>query len=152
MTLPHSLTVDILEQAGDWPAGVSYVEDIFRAVVQCDQIVPDDYEVSVVLTDDAHIRVLNKQYRDQDKSTNVLSFPQDEGGLLGDIILAYETIAREAVEQDKPFDDHLKHMLVHGCLHLLGFDHIDDSEAEEMEALEIAILAGLNVKNPYAVS
>lgn len=151
MTLPHSLTVDILEQSGDWPSGASFVEAVLRAVVTCDQIVPDSYEVSVVLTDDAHIQILNQQYRNQDKPTNVLSFPQDEGGLLGDIILAYETIAREAVEQNKVFDDHLKHMLVHGCLHLLGFDHETDDEAEEMEALEVLILDGLGVKNPYAV-
>lgn len=111
--------------------------------------VEDGAELSVVFTSDIHVQILNHEYRGKDKPTNVLSFPQDMP-MLGDIVLAYETIERESVEQKKSFEDHLTHLLVHGALHLLGYDHEDDKEAEEMEALEIEILAGLDIKNPYA--
>lgn len=116
----------------------------------------DPAEVSVRLTDDAEIRVLNREWRGQDKPTNVLSFPLDddapEGGPcpLGDIVVAFETCAREAREEDKPLGDHLAHMAVHGTLHLLGHDHETPAEAEEMEALERAVLARLGVADPYA--
>ncbi len=116
-------------------------------------------EITVTLTHDAGIRTLNRDYRGKNKPTNVLSFPiwnkmQDikaHGGPqpFGDIIIAFETIKREAVEQDKRLADHFTHMLVHGFLHLLGHDHIDDDEAEIMEALEIRILKKLGIANPY---
>lgn len=116
-------------------------------------------EVTVTLTDDADIRILNRDYRQKDKPTNVLSFPiwekmQDipvNSGPqpLGDIIIAFETIQREAREQDKALKDHFTHMLVHGFLHLLGYDHIIDSDAEEMEALEAKILRKMGIRNPY---
>lgn len=117
---------------------------------------PDDAELSLLLTDDAHIRVLNRQWRDQDKPTNVLSFPSadedddEPGPLIGDVIVAHETTAREAAEEGKSFEDHFTHLLVHGLLHLFGYDHIEDDEAEEMEAFETEILAGLGVADPYA--
>ena len=116
-------------------------------------------EVSVRLTDDADIRVLNRDFRDRDQPTNVLSFPLDiefetgfDGGPvpLGDIVVALETCVGEAREQDKQLADHLRHMVVHGALHLLGFDHADEEEAVEMEALERDVLAGLGVADPYA--
>jgi probable rRNA maturation factor len=111
-------------------------------------------ELSVVLTHDRAIRVLNRQWRDQDKPTNVLSFPAlpVPGGprLLGDIVIAYETTAAEAVAQDKPFDHHLVHLAVHGFLHLLGYDHESDSDAEEMERRERRILSRLGIPDPYA--
>ncbi|WP_413991912.1 rRNA maturation RNase YbeY [Labrys okinawensis] len=113
-------------------------------------------ELSVVLTDDASIRTINAQWRQMDKPTNVLSFPQAEGTaiarapMLGDIILAHETIAREAEEAGKSFEDHLSHLTVHGLLHLFGYDHLTDAEAEAMEALEVRILASLGIDNPYA--
>jgi probable rRNA maturation factor len=113
-------------------------------------------ELSVVLTDDASIRTINAQWRQMDKPTNVLSFPQAEGKaiarapMLGDIILAHETIAREAEEAGKSFEDHLSHLTVHGLLHLFGYDHLTDAEAEAMEALEVRILATLDIDNPYA--
>lgn len=136
--------IDILREAGDWPDVEALVRRALGAVTR------ENVEISVLLTDDAHIRVLNRDYRVKDKATNVLSFPQDEPEMLGDIILAYETVMREAAEQGKTFEAHLTHLLVHGCLHLLGYDHEEDDEAEEMEALEVEILAGLGVNNPYA--
>lgn len=112
-------------------------------------------ELSVLLTDDAAQRILNRDHRGRDSATNVLSFP---AGFvppmgprpLGDISLALETVTREAAEQDKRAADHFTHLLVHGTLHLLGYDHIDDGEGEEMEALEREILAGLGIADPYA--
>ena len=104
-----------------------------------------------MLSDDAQVRVLNRDYRNKDKATNVLSFPQS-GPLLGDIILARETIAREAREKGATFEAHLTHLILHGWLHLQGFDHQTDAEATEMEAIEIAALARLGIDNPYQVS
>lgn len=112
-------------------------------------------ELSIVLTDDEEQQVLNRDWRGIDKSTNVLSFPQIEpfgpvSGLLGDIILARETLVKEADEQGVSFDDHFTHLVVHGFLHLLGYDHIDDADALVMEGLETQILASLGVADPYA--
>lgn len=107
-------------------------------------------EMAVVLADDAFVRDLNHTYRGQDKPTNVLSFPGEEGGeVLGDVVLALETVEREAREQDKTVKHHAIHLLVHGTLHLLGYDHLRRKEAESMEALEIKILKKLGVSNPY---
>jgi probable rRNA maturation factor len=114
-------------------------------------------EVSLVFTNDAEIKEINAEWRDQDKPTNVLSFPAfplEPGGMpgpmLGDIVVARETVEREAVDLDKSFSDHLTHLLVHGFLHLFGYDHMEKDEAEEMEALETRILAVLGLSDPYA--
>lgn len=112
-------------------------------------------ELSILLTDDAEQRELNRQWRDKDAPTNVLSFPQIEpfgpiAGLLGDISLARETLEREASELDKSFEDHFSHLVVHGFLHILGYDHEDDAEATRMESLETRILANLGIGDPYA--
>jgi probable rRNA maturation factor len=109
-------------------------------------------EVSVLLTDDAEVRVLNADYRGKDKPTNVLSFPAPEFARphLGDIALAYETCAREAAEQGKPLAAHLAHLVAHGVLHLVGWDHQTEVEAEAMEDLERTILAELGLPDPYA--
>lgn len=114
-------------------------------------------EVSVVLADDALLRRLNRQWRRIDAATDVLSFPGlDEDlppkapSLLGDVVLAFETASREAQEQGKPLADHLRHLVVHGVLHLLGYDHEEPGEAERMEALETEVLARLGVADPYA--
>ncbi len=114
-------------------------------------------EVSLVFTDDLAIREINREWREQDKPTNVLSFPAfplEPGGkpgpMLGDIVLARETIEREAVDLGKSTDEHLTHLLVHGFLHLFGYDHMDAEEAEEMEGLETRILAELGISDPYA--
>jgi probable rRNA maturation factor len=113
--------------------------------------------VDVTLTDDAEQQRLNSTYRGVDRPTNVLAFPQgstdatstDVPVLLGDVVLAFETVCREAAEQKKTFADHLSHLVVHGVLHLLGFDHENADEAGAMEALELKILAGLGVPDPY---
>ena len=117
-------------------------------------------EISLVFTDDAEQRGLNRDYRHKDSATNVLSFPNMDDSamtapeglprLLGDVVLARETIAREAGEQGKSFADHTTHLLIHGTLHLLGHDHLEPGEAAEMEALETEILAGLGIADPYA--
>lgn len=112
------------------------------------------YEISIVLADDAFVRDLNRQYRNIDRPTNVLSFPSgDEDGhgpvLLGDVVLAYETVAREAQAAGKSLSAHVTHLIIHGILHLLGYDHEDEQEAEEMEALETALLARLGITDPY---
>ena len=114
---------------------------------------PEGTEVSLLFCDDKCIRGLNRQFRSQDKPTNVLSFPAalslESGHFLGDIARAYETVEREAREQGKTIDDHCRHMIAHGFLHLLGYDHEDDEEAEVMEAMEIRILRRLGVDDPY---
>jgi probable rRNA maturation factor len=116
-------------------------------------------EVSVVLADDATIKDLNRRYRGIDKPTNVLSFPiRSEAGnpsatrLLGDVVLGYETVRREADAAVKPLGHHLCHLVVHGVLHLVGYDHETDEDAAEMEPLETAILARLNIPDPYAIA
>ena len=111
-------------------------------------------EVSLVFTDDAAIRSLNTEHRDQNKATNVLSFPIDEdadcyGPMLGDIVFAHETIEREANELGLAFTAHLTHLCIHGFLHLLGYDHIEPDEADKMEQVEVSILSRLNLANPY---
>ena len=108
--------------------------------------------VTVLLTDDASVRDLNARFRGKDYATNVLSFPapQNPEGHLGDIALAFGVCAREAAEQGKPLAHHLQHLVAHGVLHLVGYDHETDAEAEQMEGLERVILAGLGVPDPYA--
>ena len=120
-------------------------------------------EVSVRLTDDAEVHQLNRDFRGKDKPTNVLSFPQvqedllaglansDDGEiLLGDIVLARETCAREAEEKGIALTDHATHLIIHGALHLVGYDHMDDASAHAMEGLEVKALASLGLANPYA--
>ena len=119
-------------------------------------------ELAIVLTDDSAIRTLNRDWRGKDRPTNVLSFPAaapslgrpqigpaKPSRLLGDIVIAYETLAREAEAAGKPFRHHLAHLTVHGFLHLLGHDHVVDAEAEAMEAMEVAALSRLKMPDPY---
>ena len=140
--------IDITRLAGDWPA-VEIRGTVAAALAQ----VPEARagELSVVLADDARVRELNRDYRGRDAPTNVLSFPMPAGsGLLGDVVFALETLQREAAAQGKAFSDHFAHLLVHGVLHLHGFDHETDADAADMEAREIAALARLGIDNPYA--
>jgi probable rRNA maturation factor len=112
-------------------------------------------EVSIVLTDDKAIRILNRDWRGIDKPTNVLSFPASKatagGGtiMLGDIVIAYETLERECVDEDRIFLHHLAHLTAHGFLHLIGYDHQNDAEADKMERLERKIMARLKMPDPY---
>ena len=115
----------------------------------------DGAELGILLSDDEHVKSVNQEWRGIDKPTNVLSFPAVEptklarAPFLGDIIIAYETVEREAKAEGKAFADHYAHLVVHGFLHLLGFDHINEADAERMEALEIAILSSLDIPDPY---
>ena len=131
-------------------------EAIRRAIAAAEALFePADAEVGVLLCDDAEIRRLNAQWRDKDTATNVLSFPAAAHNAtclhLGDIAIARETVEREATEEGKSLVDHLTHLTVHGYLHLLGFDHETDDDAEEMESLEREILASLGIADPYTI-
>jgi len=112
------------------------------------------YEVTLVLTDDKEMQELNSTWRGKDAPTNVLSFPLEEEvsepGLLGDVVLAYETTLKEAREANLALADHVSHLVVHGVLHLVGFDHEEDEEAERMENLERTALASIGIADPYA--
>ncbi|MDK4680889.1 rRNA maturation RNase YbeY [Kingella negevensis] len=116
-------------------------------------------EISLVLLDEEAARQYNHDYRGKDYATNVLSFAHNEGEfsyaeqedtLRGDLIICPQVVAKEAAEQGKSLHDHFAHLVIHGTLHLIGFDHIEDEEAEEMEALETKLLAQLNIADPYA--
>ncbi|MGO4872148.1 MAG: rRNA maturation RNase YbeY [Roseiarcus sp.] len=133
-------------------------EAIAASLAECGVALRPGAELCVHLADDAHIRDLNARWRGLDKATNVLSFPAvepahiDQARLLGDIVLAFETVAREAADEGKPLADHYRHLVVHGFLHLIGFDHQTDADAQRMEAMETRILARLGVADPYRAS
>jgi probable rRNA maturation factor len=151
-----ALAVDIVVESPLWKAQRGADAMLRRALAAAGALVPSDGELAVVLTDDAAIRALNRDWRGKDAATNVLSFPAKEARpdrraprLLGDIVIAYETVAREAAAEGKPFMHHLAHLAVHGFLHLVGYDHEANGDADAMERLEIAILARLDVPDPY---
>ena len=154
---------EVLVVADCWQTEPDAEAVIRRAVAAAAEIVNADTgeaEIAVMLTDDAGIRTLNGNWRGIDKPTNVLSFPalqptgergsQDAPRMLGDIAIAYETTRREADDEQKRFDHHLSHLAVHGFLHLIGYDHEKDQDAETMEALETEILMRLGIPDPYA--
>lgn len=157
------IDIDTLVETDGWPeeAVLSGLASVAIAAVW-DELASGNQpnsELSLVFTDDAAIRELNNDWRDKDKPTNVLSFPafpirpgQAPGPMLGDIVIARETVMREAEDEEKSFDHHLTHLIVHGFLHLLGYDHETEVEAEEMEQLERKILARLAIPDPYALS
>ena len=135
------------------------VDDALKAtVLEAKKKLLDGAEVSLLFCDDARIRELNREWRGLDKPTNVLSFPAVPADrlatspLLGDIAVAFETVSRESKDEGKTLSHHTSHMIVHGLLHLLGYDHETDEEAEEMEALERAALARLGIADPYAAT
>lgn len=152
-----SLSVGIVVEAPAW----SVIGDLDaltgRTIAEAVRVsgvkLAKDCELCVSFVDDAQIRELNAQWRGMDKPTNVLSFPTPgalaKKPLLGDVIIAQETAAREALEQDKGLRDHTAHLIIHGFLHLIGYDHETPSEAEEMEALERRIAAALGLRDPY---
>ncbi|ADZ72729.1 rRNA maturation RNase YbeY [Polymorphum gilvum] len=158
--LPEDLQIDLAVEAGDWPDGAR-LEDLTRAAVAAAfrnaplRTLPGS-ELSLVFLDDDGIRALNRSWRNKDKPTNVLSFSGGDavggryGPMLGDIVLSSDTLAREAKEQGISFCDHFSHLVVHGLLHLFGYDHQIEAEAEIMEGLERRILADLGIADPYA--
>jgi probable rRNA maturation factor len=159
MDSDSSHTVAVTVEAEVWLAAVTDPDQLCRravaAVLARETKVP--VEVSILLADDAVVAALNRDYRGQDRPTNVLSFPAGasdwpgtpEPALLGDVIVAFETTRREAETEGRRLGDHLTHLLVHGTLHLLGYDHESDDEAETMEAREVELLAMLGVADPY---
>lgn len=161
---PESTSLEIAVSLHDtaWLDACADLEHRARAAVTAvlqHLAIREPLEISLVFTDDAEQRVLNRDWRGKDRSTNVLSFPNmDDDGpavpglprLLGDVVLARETVTREAREQGKTLTDHTTHLLVHGTLHLLGYDHEAAEEAAEMEALERVVLERLGVADPYA--
>jgi probable rRNA maturation factor len=155
--LSRAATIDIVTQSPLWNTRPNSKAILKRAIRQASSAVAlKRGELAIVLADDSTLRVLNRTWRDQDKPTNVLSFPADAGpitratpALLGDIVIAYETTEREAQELGKPFAHHLAHLAVHGFLHLLGYDHQTEREANAMEELEASVLAQLGVPNPH---
>jgi probable rRNA maturation factor len=174
------LDISFSLESGDWETAVADVERLTERAARAafeaaekPEILDGDtpVEMSLVLADDALVQTLNRDYRDKDKPTNVLSFAllddlddtdestddvlaRDEGMpiLIGDVILAFETVQREALEQGKSFGDHLTHLVIHGVLHLLGYDHQSDPDADRMERLETSILARLGIADPYSAN
>lgn len=155
------ISIDIAVEAGEWPAKRrlrSLVEKaVAVAIAEAGASSRQPSELSIVFSDDAHIKVLNAGWRGKDKPTNVLSFPAfpvSPGDklppMLGDIVLAAETVAREADLEGKPLEHHITHLVIHGLLHLLGHDHEEETQAERMESLERAALARLAIPDPYA--
>lgn len=163
MSAKPILTAVSSVESGNWPDEAvleALVHRVFHAVeAELALSLQFPSEVSLLFADDATIKGINAQWRGKDRPTNVLSFPafalkpgMAPKPLLGDVVLAYETVAREAEAEAKPFGHHLSHLLAHGLLHLFGYDHESDDEAEVMEALERQILARLAIPDPYAVS
>lgn len=157
--LPTGFRIDLSIEADAWgeegPLALLAERMIAVALAVADLKVQDNSEVSLLFTDDEAIRALNTRWRAKNKATNVLSFPGSDpqgevyGPLLGDIVLARETVEHEAAELGIEFSDHLSHLLVHGLLHLFDYDHQENDEAERMESLEKAILAALGIDDPY---
>lgn len=170
--LDRRITIDIAEPCRDWRTVRGRRALCTEAARAALAAAPSGWmagsaaiELSIVLGDDALLRRLNRQWRGQDKATNVLSFPAQDAlpvsaspaavppaGTplpLGDVVLAFGTVEGEAAAQGKVLADHLAHLVVHGVLHLLGFDHVRAAEADRMEALETAVLAGLGIADPY---
>jgi probable rRNA maturation factor len=142
--------IDIVVQSALWNARRGVKPLLRRAIAAAAGAVSTrDGELAIVLTNDSAIRALNRKWRRRDAPTNVLSFPSSNPRQLGDIVLACETVAREAKAERKPFEHHVAHLAVHGFLHLAGYDHATDAEAGAMEGLEVKVLARLGVPNPY---
>lgn len=153
-------TIDIIKQAGDWPPEAEMMDLATKAISIAVEVAGlnllQNCELSIVLSNDEQVQTLNQIWRNIDKPTNVLSFPVEDiaigempGLLLGDIVLAVETIAKEANDFNISFNHHLAHLVIHGFLHIFGYDHIEDKDADVMEALETACLGRMGIVNPY---
>lgn len=151
-----AVDVDVTVDSALWNACEDAGATVRRAIAAAALAVGKSGTIAVMLTDDASIRAMNAQWRGIDKPTNVLSFPACESPAapgephLGDVAIAYETVAAESAAENKAFADHLAHLAVHGYLHLAGFDHETGAEAVRMESLETRILTGLGIADPYA--
>lgn len=147
--------MDIAIPCQEWTEVLADIEALaVRAIRQIFDMMdsPKEGELSLAFVSDAEIQALNRDYRGKDKPTNVLSFPDNgPAPLLGDIVVALETVQREAEEKSVSIDNHVTHLLIHGFLHLQGYDHETEVEAANMEALEIAALKALNIDNPYEI-
>jgi probable rRNA maturation factor len=147
--------VEIDVQSPLWDAQPDAESAVRAAIAAAAALSTSGGEVSILLTDDSAVRVLNREWRGIDKATNVLSFPAPEtmskgaAGILGDIVIAYETLQRESADEDRDFLHHLTHLTVHGYLHLVGYDHQDDAQATAMEALESKIMMRMQLPDPW---
>lgn len=152
-TAPPAVSVDIQVESDLWDAEPAAEAILRAAIAGAAAHSTSAGEVSILLTDDSAVRELNQQWRGIDKPTNVLSFPAPKtpaaAGLLGDIVIAYETLVRECADEDRQFTHHLSHLAIHGYLHLLGYDHQTDAEAEAMEALESQIMIRMDMPDPW---
>lgn len=164
LRIAHDVAVQITDQGWeDWYTPVQWQEYVHKIVDQTLTAVKWFYpsEISILLTDSTHAHELNLTYRGQNKPTNVLSFPALEKAdlekisraqtpvILGDIVISLQTVLQEIDEQKKYFLSHMTHLIVHGTLHLLGYDHENDQEAEQMEAIEVQVLSDFGIANPY---
>ena len=155
-----SVRVEFVENDRRWraalPARTLARQAVAAALAECGLKLARGAEMCIHLVNDEEMRGINKQWRDKDAPTNVLSFPAVDAAhvgdskLLGDVLIAIETLEREAQQEGKSLSDHFRHLVVHGFLHLLGYDHVEDAEAEAMEALETRALQRLGVADPYA--
>ena len=157
-----NLDIDIAINTGGWPQEDALERLARKAVAAAASVaplaMPKEAELSLVFTNDEEMRAINSQWRGIDKPTNVLSFPASDVApgesaeqMLGDIVFARETVEREAALEGKHFEDHLTHLMVHGFLHLFGYDHMNEDDAKVMEGLESRALAQLGIADPYAV-
>jgi probable rRNA maturation factor len=153
-----SVKIEVIVRSAQWRKRVSAQSIVKSAVSAAAKAVSTRAaELAIVLSDDSAVRTLNRQWRGKNAPTNVLSFPAAAPGkgaaaspYIGDVVIAYQTTAREALAEDKPFNAHLAHLAVHGYLHLLGYDHDNDRDADKMERLERRILKRIGVADPYA--
>ena len=169
----RTLRLDIAVEAGEWPDERALRSIAEAAIAAATEVLgsarqgpspplrgrdgeggepPGQAELSILFTNDEAVRRLNAHYRGKDKPTNVLSFPQPSGPLLGDVVLAAETVRAEAALAGKPLEAHMAHLIIHGFLHLLGYDHRGEEEAEAMEAVERAALERVGIPDPYAAA
>jgi len=152
--MTHTIDLQIACLATELPTKEQFQLWVDTALEEVSSKPSQEFELTIRLVNSEESQQLNNQYRSKDKPTNVLSFPFEvpdgiELNLLGDLIICIEVMQQEAKEQNKALFDHWAHLVIHGCLHLVGFDHISDSEALEMESIEIIILEKLGVTNPY---
>jgi probable rRNA maturation factor len=152
--------IEVIVRSARWRKRPTAKTIVKKAVLAAaDAVSTPPAELAIVLGDDSAIRALNRDWRDKNAPTNVLSFPAAAAGktrpaspYIGDIVIAYQTVAREAVAEGKPFSHHLAHLAIHGFLHLLGYDHENDRDAQKMERLERKILKRMAIPDPYAAT